>query len=56
MAGVPLLANIPLEESVREGGDQGTPVLVRDPESPSAKILLGLAMSVAARMSMITLG
>ncbi|NLN70245.1 MAG: Mrp/NBP35 family ATP-binding protein [Chloroflexi bacterium] len=56
MAGAPLLANIPIEESIREGGDQGSPVVVGDPNSPSAKTLLGLAMSVAARMSMIVLG
>lgn len=55
MAGAPLLANIPIEESVREGGDQGVPVVVRDPEAPSAKALMSLAMSVAARMSMETL-
>jgi ATP-binding protein involved in chromosome partitioning len=55
-AGVPLLANIPIEERVREGGDLGTPIVVSDPESPSAKVLLGLAMSVAARASMAVLG
>lgn len=56
LAGVPLLANIPIEERVREGGDLGTPIVVSDPESPSAKVLLGLAMSVAARASMAVLG
>ena len=50
--GSPLLANIPLDENVRVGGDQGAPVVVRDPESPAAKVLAGLAQSVAARMSM----
>lgn len=50
--GSPLLANIPLDENVRVGGDQGAPVVVRDPESPAAKVLSGLAQSVAARMSM----
>ena len=50
--GTPLLANIPLDENVRAGGDQGAPVVVRDPESPAAKVLSGLAQSVAARMSM----
>jgi len=55
MAGVPLLANIPIEERVREGGDRGVPVVVSDPKSPSAMVLMGLAMSVAARMSMLNL-
>lgn len=55
MAGAPLLASIPLEERVREGGDQGKPVVITDPKSPSAMVLMGLAMSVAARMSMLNL-
>jgi ATP-binding protein involved in chromosome partitioning len=56
MAGVPLLANIPIEEHVRAGGDHGEPVVVSDPQSPSAKAMMGLAMSVAARVSMIAHG
>jgi ATP-binding protein involved in chromosome partitioning len=56
MAGVPLLANLPIEERVREGGDQGIPVVVSDPDSPSAVALMNLATSVAARMSMVNLG
>jgi ATP-binding protein involved in chromosome partitioning len=55
MAGVPLLANLPIEEKVREGGDMGAPVVVSDPKSASAQALMRLAMSVAARMSMMTL-
>lgn len=54
MAGAPLLANIPIEENVRAGGDEGSPVVVADPKSPSALALMGLAMSIAARMSMIS--
>lgn len=56
MAGVPLLANIPIDENIRAGGDQGAPVVVRDPESPGAQALTALAQSVAARMSMELLG
>ena len=52
MAGAPLLANIPIDEFVREGGDEGAPVVVSEPDSPAAKVLAGLAQSVAARMSM----
>jgi len=55
MAGVPLLANLPIEEKVREGGDMGAPVVVSDPKSASTQALMRLAMSVAARMSMMTL-
>ncbi len=55
MAGAPLLANIPIEERIREGGDKGAPVVVSDQKSPSAMALIGLSMSVAARMSMVNL-
>lgn len=53
MAGAPLLANIPIDENIRVGGDQGDPVVVADPESPGAKALEALAQSIAARMSMV---
>lgn len=51
MAGAPLLANIPIDEYVREGGDNGKPVVAAEPESPAGKALTALAESVAARMS-----
>jgi ATP-binding protein involved in chromosome partitioning len=56
MAGAPLLANIPIDELVREGGDQGQPVVINYPESDGAKALEALAQSVAARMSMEVYG
>jgi ATP-binding protein involved in chromosome partitioning len=34
--GVPLMAQIPLEPAVREGGDGGTPIVLRDPSSPAS--------------------
>ena len=52
MAGTPLLANIPIDEQVRMGGDQGQPVVITNPETDGAKALEALAQSVAARMSM----
>ncbi len=51
-AGAPLLAQIPIDEAVREGGDSGAPVVVSDPETAAGKAMLDLAESVAARMSM----
>jgi ATP-binding protein involved in chromosome partitioning len=56
MAGAPLLANIPIDEQVRMGGDQGQPVVITNPESDGAKALEALAQSVAARMSMEAFG
>lgn len=52
MAGVPLLANIPIDEGIRIGGDEGQPVVLAHPDSPGAKVLKSLAQSVAAQMSM----
>jgi ATP-binding protein involved in chromosome partitioning len=46
------LGEIPIDEKIRIGGDQGDPVVVADPESPGAKALCRLAESVASRMSM----
>jgi ATP-binding protein involved in chromosome partitioning len=51
-AGAPLLANIPIDENIRVGGDEGAPVVVTNPDSSGAKTLAALAQSVAARMSM----
>ena len=51
IAGAPLLANVPIDENIRIGGDRGDPVVVAEPESPGAKAMNALAQSVAARMS-----
>jgi ATP-binding protein involved in chromosome partitioning len=55
-AKAPLLANVPIDEHVREGGDTGQPVVAIDPESPAAKVMKSLAEMVAGRMSMELLG
>ena len=52
LARAPLLANIPIDEGVRIGGDQGQPVVITNPESEGAKAMEALAQSVAARVSM----
>jgi ATP-binding protein involved in chromosome partitioning len=41
--GVPLLAEIPLDEPLREAADGGTPLVVSAPEAESAKAVLALA-------------
>lgn len=53
-AGAPLLAEIPIDEKIPVGGDQGDPIVVADSDSPGAKAMCRLAESVAARMSMIS--
>jgi ATP-binding protein involved in chromosome partitioning len=46
---VPVLARIPIEESLREGGDSGKPVVESDPTSESAQVLLALAEQLDSR-------
>lgn len=49
--GVAFLGAIPLDPSVRAGGDQGKPVVLEQPQSAPAKALAGLAQQLAARLS-----
>jgi ATP-binding protein involved in chromosome partitioning len=50
-ANVPFIGSIPLEQSVREGGDTGKPVVVASPESSAARALLAIAEDIAAKLS-----
>ncbi len=46
---VPLLAQIPLEVALREGGDAGVPVVVNDPEGPAGSAIRQLADHLAGQ-------
>ena len=46
---VPLLAQVPLDVSLREGGDAGTPIVVSQPDSPSAAALSKVASTLSGR-------
>jgi ATP-binding protein involved in chromosome partitioning len=48
-AEVPLLGQIPLDTTVREGGDSGVPVVLGVPDSPAATALRGIARQLAHR-------
>ncbi|HKC28094.1 MAG TPA: P-loop NTPase, partial [Jatrophihabitans sp.] len=48
-ARVPLLGQIPIDQSVREGGDEGAPVVLTAPSSPAAIALRGVADALATR-------
>lgn len=50
-SGVPFIGAIPMDPSVREGGDNGVPVTVSDPDSPVSKALNSIALDVAAKVS-----
>ncbi len=48
--GVPLLAQIPLDPETRAGGDEGSPITVRRPDSPQAAAFRDLAGAVVKRV------
>jgi ATP-binding protein involved in chromosome partitioning len=49
--GVPFLGEIPIETSIRIGGDEGRPILVSEPKSPIADVYRKVAGAVAAQIS-----
>jgi ATP-binding protein involved in chromosome partitioning len=48
-AGVPFLGSIPIDPIVREGGDQGTPVVISHPDTPAAAVLNGITDAILTR-------
>jgi ATP-binding protein involved in chromosome partitioning len=46
---VPLLGQIPIDQRIREGGDEGAPVVLAAPDSPAARALDEVADALAAR-------
>jgi ATP-binding protein involved in chromosome partitioning len=48
--GVPLLGQIPLDPETRQGGDEGLPIVVKNPDSAPAKAFRQLAEIVKARL------
>jgi len=49
--GLDFLGEIPLDVTVRQSGDQGVPIVERDPESPVAKEFMAVSERIAARAS-----
>ena len=49
--GVDFLGEVPLEPQVRIGGDEGSPIVVRAPESTAAQSIRAIAQKVAAAVS-----
>jgi ATP-binding protein involved in chromosome partitioning len=46
--GVPLLGSVPLDVRLREAGDEGTPLVLADPDSEAAQALLEIAQVIDA--------
>ena len=48
-AGVPFLGTIPIDPAVREGGDQGIPMVISHPDTPAAEAFNGITNAILAR-------
>ena len=48
--GVPVLAEVPIEQATREAGDRGTPVVLKEPESGAARAFAQAAERVVAEV------
>jgi len=48
--GTVLLGQVPLVEAIREGGDRGSPVVVSDPDGPTAGLFRAIAESLLATL------
>ena len=50
---VPLIGQVPIDQRVREGGDDGRPVVLYQPDSPAAEALRSVADILARRQASI---
>jgi ATP-binding protein involved in chromosome partitioning len=48
-ASIPVLGSVPIDVRLREGGDDGTPVVLSDPSSPAGAALLSVAGKLGGR-------
>ena len=48
-ATVPLLGQVPLEQAVREHGDDGTPIVLAEPDSAAGRAYREIADGLAVR-------
>ena len=47
---VPLLGQLPLVQALREGGDDGMPITIANPDSESAKAFQAIASRIATEL------
>jgi ATP-binding protein involved in chromosome partitioning len=46
---VPILGQVPLDPRLRQGGDNGIPLVLSDPDAPAARQLAAVADQLASR-------
>jgi len=49
--GVPFLGAIPIDQRIREGGDNGRPIVYTQPDSPAGQAFKQIAQNLAAKIS-----
>lgn len=49
--GVPLLGQVPLVQSLREGGDEGRPIVAVEPESEAARVFTAIAERIDGELA-----
>lgn len=54
-SGVPFVGSIPMNAAVREGSDEGIPILISDPDSAVGKAFIQIAEALAAKISVAAL-
>ena len=53
---VPFLGRIPIDLSIREGGDSGVPIGIAQPQSPISKSYENIAGQIASAISILNAG
>jgi len=46
---IPLLGQVPLDTRLREGGDEGNPLVLSDPDTEASKVISGIAESLVGK-------
>jgi ATP-binding protein involved in chromosome partitioning len=49
--GVPFLGRIPIYQPIREGSDDGVPLVISEPDSPASRAFIAAAEQAAAQVS-----
>jgi ATP-binding protein involved in chromosome partitioning len=49
--GIPFVGRIPIYQPIREGSDQGVPLMISEPDSPAARAFMAAAERTAAQVS-----
>ncbi len=49
---LPFLGEVPIDLTIREGGDSGSPLVAAHPDSPQTKVFLGMAEVLQARLGL----